>query len=273
MIDPRVVRVGVTINGITTWYKDLWIEAKGAKVSSSIAAACDITIIGLDTDTRNFILRETRPNTPNKKRVTVELEVGRESYGAVTYFKGDVFRSAATPKPNLGIVLKCITGFNNKQVIVQNTSPEITKLSTIAKTVAAQNGYSLEFQVTDRNIRSYSFTGSAFAALVDLEKICNCDVFVDSGTLFIKDSSVKSKSRVVYQVNTGNGTLIESTGTESGAKVKILLHPSVNIGGQINLQSDLNPQLDGTYNIYKLDFDITSRGQPFYLIVEGNIGA
>lgn len=269
-LDPRVVKVGITINDVTTWYSDLFIEAKGIKISSTINAACDVLILGLSTETRNFILRETRPNTPNKKRVSVELLVGRESYGGASYYKGDVFRSSATPKPNLGIMLKCITGYNAKSKIVSRSSEEMTKLSQIAKVVAQDNGLSLSFEITDQNIRSYSFTGSASQSLINFQRLSNSDVFVDGGTMFVKEQSKAARSRVIYNVNDGNGNLIESTGTEAGAKIKMLFNPSVNIGSVVNLESELNPQLNGRYILFKVEFEITSRAQPFYLIVEGN---
>jgi hypothetical protein len=270
-IDKRIVRVSITIDNITTWYENLWIEAKGTKVSSSISANCDITILGLSSETRNFILRETRPLTPNAKRVLVELQVGRESYGASTYYSGYVFRSEATPKPNLGVMLKCIVGANNKNKMVQNTAGELTKLSAIAKTVAQNNDLSLNFQTTDKNIRSYSFTGSADAAIKNLEQIANVEVFVDSGILYVKDQGDAASTRVSYDVNDSLNNLISSTGTESGVKVRTMFNPNINIGSIINLDSKLNPQLTGSYVLYKVEFHITSRAQPFYLDIEGNL--
>lgn len=269
-LDPRIVRVGITINNITTWYSDLWIEAKGVKVSNTINAACDITIIGLSTETRNFILRETRPTTPNRKRVLVELLVGRDSYGTTSYYKGDVFRSTATPQPNLGVFLRCVTGFFNKNKIVQQPSLELTNLSQIALIVANDNGYGLSFEIQDVKIKSYSFTGSAMQSLINFQSLSQSDVYVDNDTMFVKESGKAAKSRILYEANSKNGNLLESTGTESGAKIKILFNPSVNIGSRIRLTSTLNPQLDGDYLLFKVSFHITSRANPFELEVEGN---
>lgn len=271
--DNRIVRVGITIDGVTTWYEDLFIEAKGIKVSSSISASCDITIIGLSSETRNFILRETRPDTPNAKRVQVELQVGRKSYGAESYYIGDVFRSEALPKPNLGIMLRCITGYKNKAKLVSNTASEVTKLSNIAKAVANNNDLELSFQATDKNIRSYSFTGSAHAAIKNLEALANVQVYVDGDTLYVINEGEANNNTTEFDISDDLKNLISSSGTESGVKIRTMFQPSVNIGSIVNLDSQLNPQLTGKYKLYKVEFHLTSRAQPFYLDIEGNFTA
>ncbi len=185
-IDPRIVRLGITINNVTTWYEGYKITAKGTKVTSAIASDVDIAITGLKEETRNYILQSSKPGSAlTKDTVSVILEVGRESYGASVYFKGDVFRSAPLPKPDIGVSLRCIIGYNNKRKIVQRGGlDELTSLRQIAEWVASDNGYNLSFEITDKNIRSYSFTGSAHDELKNLENLANSDVYVDNGTLY-----------------------------------------------------------------------------------------
>jgi hypothetical protein len=267
--DNRIVRVGITINNVTTWYENLWIEAKGIKVSSSVSASCDITIIGLSSETRNYILQETLPTNPNSDRILVELQVGRESYGATSYYKGEIFRSRPTQKPNLGVVLRCITGFNNKQKLVSKTAGDLTKLSVIAQGVAADNGLTLEFSTTDKNIRSYAYTGSASGAINNLEQIANVETFVDNGILYVMDRTESVKTSVEFDISNSLGNLILSSGTESGVSIQCLFHPDINIRSVVNLESELNPQLTGKYTLYDVQFDVSSRGQAFYLSLEG----
>lgn len=268
-IDNRVVEVGIIVDGKETIYKDLWIQAKGVKLSTTLMADAEVTVIGLSSETRNYILKETSPLTPIKNRVQVVVYVGRESYGASVYYRGDVFRSRATPKPNLGIVLRCITGQNNKSIAVSRGGQEITKLSEIAAWVAQDNGYRLSFEIADKNIKSYSFTGSAMQELKMLESLTRSNIFVDGDTLYIKDRDKASKGAITYEVNDSNGSLMMSTPTESGVKIKMLFHPSVTIGSVVDLDSNLNPQLSGKYVVYQCVYDITSRDESYYLEVEG----
>ena len=58
--------------------------------------------------------------------------------------------------------------------------------------------------------------------------------------------------------------------TERGVSVRILFDLQTDLGGQIDLTSELNPALDGSYTIYKIDFDLASREAPWYLDIEAS---
>jgi hypothetical protein len=266
-LDPRIVRLAIIIDGKVNWYEGLIIEIKGVKFSSAVMGQCDITILNLRRDVREYILRETNPLLGRGKRISVIAEVGRASYGTSTLYTGDVFRSEQTPKPNLGIRLSCIQGFNNKSKIVSRSGKEITALSSIAKWVAEDNGYNLSFEITDKNITRYSFTGSAQAALTQLAALAQSDVYVDNETLYIKESGKPANGTPVLVLDRDSG-LITAGGTEYGAKVQMLYNPVARVGGRVDLTSEINPSLNGSYTIRKLPFHITSRGTPFYYVAE-----
>ncbi|WVH05518.1 hypothetical protein KKJFFJLC_00059 [Vibrio phage vB_VpaS_PGB] len=269
-IDPRLLRLGITIDGKRTWYENYFIHAKGTKVSAALSSECNITITGLKSETQNYILQNCRPGPIGSgKRVRVELEVGRESYGTSPYYSGDVFRAYPTPKPDIGINMKCLIGFANKRKIISRGGlGQFTSLRQIATWVAEDNGYKLSFQIPDRNIRSYSFTGSAQASLEDLEQLANAEVFVDSGTLYIKRQGELAKGKVIYKVSNKYRNLIQAQATEFGVVVKMLFHPDVTIGSVIELESELNPSINGTYSVFRANFDVKKRGTEFYLTVE-----
>ncbi|QIQ61325.1 hypothetical protein V039C_0047 [Vibrio phage V039C] len=269
-VDSRLIRLGITIEGKRTWYENYAIHAKGTKVSAALSSQCDITITGLKSETQNYILQNCRPGFINSgKRVRVELEVGRESYGVSPYYSGDVFRAFPVPKPDIGINLKCLIGYVNKRKIVSRGGlGEFTSLRQIATWVAEDNGYKLSFQITDRNVRSYSFTGSAQASIENLEALANAEVFVDNDTLYVKPQGELAKGRIVYQVNNRYRNLIQAQATEYGVIVKMLFHPDVTIGSVIDLESELNPSINGQYTVFRANFDIKKRGTEFYLTAE-----
>lgn len=266
-IDPRLINLGIIIDGEISWYRNLYIHAKGMKFSNTNAGQCEITIFNLKKSSRERILRETNPLLSNRKLISVVLEVGRVSYGTKTFYQGSVFRSEATPKPDTGVRLKCIIGQNNKSKIVTRSANKLTKLSSIAKWVADDAGYGLSFEITDRNIRSYSFTGSAQSQLHQLEDLANAEVFVDNNTMYVKNINKALGSRVVRKLSAQSG-LLEATGTEVGAKMTMLWDPVTNIGGRIDLKSVINPSLNGSYVVFKLGFDVSTRSEPFYLSAE-----
>ncbi len=251
--------------------KNYNITAKGTKVTSSISSECEFTITGIQRETQNKILKKCSPGTIGSSNgVTVYLDVGRESYGAAQYFKGDVYRAYPIGKPDMGIRLKCLTGYANKRTTVQRGGlAEFTSLKQIATWVAADCGYSLSFEITDKKIRSYSFTGSAHESLIHLEKLADAEVYVDNDTLYVKEQATKASGKVIYSVNNTDANLLSAQATETGVVVKMLFNPNVTIGSVIDLTSELNPAIDGQYSIYKLNFDVSKRGTEFYLTVEG----
>lgn len=269
-LDQRIVKVAIIVGDQITWYEGLSIEANGIKVSNAIMGQCEIVILNLKREDRERILEETNPFLNRGKRISVILEVGRVSYGTTTLYTGDVFRSDAMPKPSLGVRLRCIQGFDNKAKIVSRSAKEITDLSSIAAWVAEDNGYDLSFEITNKKIARYSFTGSAQASLAQLEALATgSDVYVDNKTLYVKESGQPANGLPVLILDKASG-LISAEGTEYGAKMKMLFNAEAKIGGQINLTSEINPSLNGSYVVRKLPFHITSRGGPFYYIAECN---
>ena len=270
-IDPRIVKVAIIIGDELRWYEGLSIEAKGIKVSNTVMGQCEITILNLRRDVREKILQDTNPFLAKGKRISVIVEVGRVGTGTTTLYSGDVFRSSEAPKPNIGVNLRCIQGHNNKGKIVSRSGKEISKLSSIAAWVAHDNGYNLSFQIPDKNIARYSFTGSAQAALSQLEDLAGGDtnVYVDDKTLYVKSGALPANGTPVRVVDKYNG-LISAEGTEYGAKIKMLFDNITKIGGQIDLTSEINPSLNGSYVVRKLPFHVTSRDKPFYYIAECN---
>lgn len=270
MIDQRIVRLGIEIDGALKFYEGLSIHAKGTKFTSPNQGQCTITIFNLNRETRENLMRESNPFNTSGQRKSVILEVGRESYGTAVLYTGDIFRSYPTEKPDLGLEMKCITGHFNKGRLVSRSGQEVSTLSSIASGVATDNNLALSFEVDDRNVANYSFTGSPNAQITRLSELSDSDVYVDNGILYVKPNGKPKTGATVRILNKSTGMVGVPKGTENGIKASMLFDPVTQIGSQLSLTSEINPVLDGDYNIYKLDFDITSRDGPFYLHAEGN---
>ncbi len=270
-LDQRIVIVTLTSGGVATQYEGLYISAKGIKTSETVMNQCEVTILNLASADRERILKETNPFFNKGKNISITVEAGRVKTGTTVLYTGRVFRSRGTPKPNLGVVLRCIQGFDNRAKIVSRSATEITNLSSIAQWVAEDNGYTLSFEITDRKIARYSFTGSAQASLSQLQALAGntVNVYVDNNTLYINDSGIPANGLPVRVLDKTSG-LISAEGTEYGVKVKMLFDTVTRIGGQIDLTSEINPSLNGSYKVRKLPFHVTSRDVPFYYVAECN---
>ena len=60
-IDPRIVRVGVEVDGVVRYYEDLAITASGTKYANANENECEVKITNLSKETRDYILTETSP--------------------------------------------------------------------------------------------------------------------------------------------------------------------------------------------------------------------
>lgn len=273
MIDQRIINLGIVINDTLTWYggadTPLFIEAKGRNFANPSMGDCDITVLGLRKDVRDYILRNTRPLVPGSDRISVVLEVGRQSYGTHTRYRGDVFRSEMIGKPDTGIRLICRTGFYNKRRLITRSGSELTKLSSIAKWVSSDCGYGLSFEIQDKNIKSYSFTGSAQSQLSQFEDLANAEVYVDDDVMYVKEPNEPARGRAVRRASVDNG-LLAAMSSDSGVKIQMLYDPVTTIGTPVELETSLNPSINGAYVVYRSDYHVANRADPFYLNVECN---
>lgn len=271
MIDQRIVDLGISINNAVTWYRDLYITAIGNKLSVPGAGECEITLLNPAKKTRELILRETNPLVSGaSSNISVSLMVGRESEGTSQLFQGTVFRTQGLPRPNLGLIMKCF-GNNTRTAqgkYVSRTGGDYTSLSTIAGWVAADAGYSLNFQIPDKKIASYSFSGNAQKQIEGLASLSGARVYVESGILHVVPSSGKVES-YVRKLSASSG-LMTAERTEIGVRAQFLFIPGVNIGSRFEIESTSNPSLNGVYSVLRLDYAISNRDTPFYYVAEMN---
>lgn len=300
-IDPRIVRLGIEVNGVIRFYEELNIEASGTKYANATENECSVKISNLSKETRDYLLTETSPflkphydKTPpapvtsakasdstSKKSATppadgsaevvsgirMILEVGRVSTGTATVFIGDIISVTPSQPPELELTIKAVTLSRSKGEIVSKAQGEKTSLKTIAKDVAKDLALSLLFEAKDKKISNYSFTGGKLKQVEELGRAGAVNAFVDDDKLIVKDSSAAMAGKAqVLNLETGMIGIPELT--EHGIKVKYLYNNASAIGGALIVESKINPAVNGTYIIFKLSFDVANRQNPFYLTAE-----
>lgn len=266
-LDPRIVRVGIEVDGKLKIYEDLNIVASGTKYANSNQNECTVKITNIARDTRNYILSETSPFNKNRTPKRLIIEAGRESYGASRIFVGDITNASVGQPPDIELSIKALTGNHQKGNIVSRTGASQTSLQNLSQMVATDIGATLDFQAQNKNIANYSFNGPAVKQIEKLSEAGLVDAYLDDGVLVVKDMNVplSNRSRVL---NKSSGMIGLPELTEQGIKVKFLLDNQTTLGGGLRIESDLNPSINGDYTIYKLSFEIANRTEPFYWIAE-----
>lgn len=268
-IDPRIVKIGIEIDGQIKYYDGLTIVATGTKFANENENECEVKITNLDKPTRDYLLTETSPFNKNKSPKRIIIDAGRKSYGTNRIYVGDITSAKVSQPPDITITLKATTANDQKGNVVAKNQPGVTNLSTIARQVADDLGLSLLFQCKDKQLANYSFTGGSLKQVNKLGQAGGVSAYVDDNTLVMKDYGVPLANRVkILDMDTGMIGIPEIT--EKGIKVTYLIDNDTTLGGALDIRSKLNPAVNGVYNIYKLGFNIASRDTPFYFIAEAS---
>lgn len=268
-LDPRIVKVGIEINGQIKYYEDLAIVATGTKFANENENECEVKITNLDKQTRDYLLTETSPFNKNPSPKRIIIDAGRKSYGTNRIYIGDITSAKVSQPPDVTITLKATTANDQKGNVIARNQPGVANLSTIAAQVAGDLGMSLQFECQDKQLTNYTFTGGCLKQVTKLGKAGGVSAFVDDNVLVMKDYGVPLSSRVkVLSLDSGMVGIPEIT--EKGIKVTYLIDNETALGGALEVESKLNPAVNGTYNIYKLGFQIANRDTPFYFIAEAS---
>lgn len=296
-LDPRIIKVGLEINGQLKTYEGLAIEASGTKYANANQNECEVTIYNLDKSTRDYILTETSPFNLNRTPKILILEAGRKSYGTTKIYVGNISTTGRAKKksttsgqinktddpnkgggsasvsanvsqpPDIGITLKCLTGDFDKGNIIARSQPGIAPLSQISSQVSRDLNAILDFQATDKQIASYTYSGAALKQIDYLNQVGLVNAYLDDGVLVVKDFN-KPLSNKVKILSKDTGMIGIPEITEQGIKVQFLLDNQTTLGGILRINSQLYPVVNGDYMIYRLSFEIASRDVPFYWIAE-----
>ncbi len=266
-LDPRIVRIGIEINGKLKTYDNLTISARGTKFANALQNEADIRVVNLSKTDREYLLTETSPFNRNRTPKRIILDAGRRSTGIARVFVGDISSCLLSQPPDVTLTFKALTGQFQKGQILARSQASSVSLSSLAQQVAKDLNLTLCFEATDKSIANYTFAGSALKQVERLNEVGGINAYIDNQTLFIKNNHMPLRGEVrVLSEKTGMIGIPEIT--EHGLKVKCLLDNKTHLGGALRIESKLNPAASGQYFIFKLHFEIANHDTPFYWIAE-----
>lgn len=266
-IKLRRIRVGLEIHGEMQFYEGLNIQASGTKYTNPLQNECEVTISGLNPETRNYLLTQTSPFEKRDKAARLTLEVGREGGDLFLLYQGDITEAEISMPPDLSLTLKAKTNNGNNARVVVSQGKDRVKLSALVAEVARNNGVEPQFEATDKWIGGYSYTGTASGQVRDLQKSGSVSAFVDDGKLIVKDSdkALEGRRRVL---NEKSGMVGLPRAKDQGVEVTYLVDGESLLGGQLTIESEINPALSGDYVIDQLKFDVRTHSDEFFYIAK-----
>lgn len=267
MIDERILKVGIEVNGELKVYEGFELTASGTKFANQLQADCTATITNVNKDTLNFILSETSPFNQNKTPKKMTVDAGRTSTGSSRIFTGNIVSATVSNPPDVKMTIKALTANYAKTDIISTTQSASSSVSRISKDVASSLGIGLDFQATDKQISNYSFSGASLKQVGTLNDLGQINAFIDDDKLIVKNVN-QPLGRTLTVVSEATGMIGIPQLTEHGIKVTILYDGVTKLGGLIRVDSKIYTSLNGEYTIYKLSYDLTNRDTAFYLTLE-----
>lgn len=269
MFDNRLLRVGVEIGKRIVWFEGLSIEATITKVANEVANEANVKITGISKTQRDQILTETTPWMHASTRKSLIIEAGRASYGTSRIYTGDIQTVGVSQPPDIAIDISAKTNAWNKLQVISKGYAASVSSKVVAADIADSMGLTLVWEATDKQIGSYSFTGSKGQQLGQLGQLGQVNAYVDDDKLVVKDlGKPLGKVATVAILDSTSGMVGIPELTEQGIRVKMMFEPQSRCGGAITVDSKRNPGANGTYTIYKMTYDLANRQEPFYTTIE-----
>jgi hypothetical protein len=262
--DPRIVQVGLEIEGDFLIFKDLDIRITGSKFASPDMNVCTVKISNLTREQRNYILSKATPYAARGLTpIRMTVDVGRQSYGTFRLFEGEVYSGNVTPPPDIGVTLNSLTNSFASGLMSSNSQQAVTQLETVARSIAQQNNLTLNFRASPKQIANFSYTG-AISKLVDkLQMVGGVRAWVDNKVLTVINKN-EYDGEEALDVNINTGMVGVPQATQNGVSAQILITPGVKPGMRVNVLSDINPSANGEFFLSTIDFEICNRDNPFY---------
>jgi hypothetical protein len=259
----------------------LQIRVRINKAALAIQNRASIEITNLNTQLREQLLsqftawnkRQVETGQLSQNWIDVKIEAGYvEPQGEISsvVFLGQVaLVDPASPPPNIGVRLTCYSRQIDKTSFITDRAPTKTTFAGYVKWAAEQMGFGSSYicDTSYNDVEILNPARSIFTVaglLPDIQSYYRPDVaaFVDDNVLIVKDRSKVVNPDDVTFINRFVGI---PSWTEWGCEFNAMFDPSVRLAQAVYLRSLMNPGLNGTYVLMELEYDLSSRDNPFYM--------
>ena len=268
MFDPILLTATIEIGDkVVTFDQSFSITVKCSKFAGKKQNNAQVTIANISEDLRNKILMESSNFSKNRAKKHITIMAGRASIGMETIFFGDIASPVKISQPpDITLSIESNTLNSSKFKTHSSSKNGSVKLSVLAKEIATELGLGLKLIAKDSTVQGFHHVGSQSELIVKLSEASRKNVFVDDSILIVREHNQPIGAAVLCSSDSGMVGIPELN--EHGVIITMLYNYAYRLGGQIQLKSKLNPTLDGNYHIFKIDYDLSSKGQNFLVRLE-----
>lgn len=266
MLNNRLITVGLEVDGKIKEYQSATVS--GIKTASKTKDKCTITLENVMSDTSNYVISQTSPQNNDPKQCGVYVNVGRVQWGTSLFYTGDVIKAKTTGITDTDLIVECAVGGFLRTQHIDRYLKGLQDLSVIAQTVANDNNLKLNMLIPDKKIKSWSYNGSIAGQINALADLAECQCFADKGELILKAIDQGRSERV--RVLNSNDIIGQIETNEWGIVVNCLYDQVTDIGSRVLLKSARKPFLNGEWLVYKMEFNLQTRGDNFHFKLHMN---
>jgi len=265
-VDARVL--SVNIEGRT--FTNHAISCRGTVATGGIVNNATVRIHNVERSVRDSMLLDISPFAGGRQRqISLEISAGRMSGTVYPIFRGDVHKVSVTQPPDIALEISAQTGYYNRGILGAGSAEKEADYQRICQATADANSLNLEFAGDNSTkVQSYYYAGSRDEAIQALYNLGGHDVYQDNDTLVVKRSGEPRRGAAVSFSST-SGMIGVPELTELGVRIRVLYTNELAPGNLMSVSSSLNPAASGSYEMYKITFDLTNREQAWYAVIEG----
>lgn len=242
----------------------LAFRAKVSRKRGAVLSEANLSIANLTRSDVEYLTTYMSPyiNPGIRKKINVYAGYDTTGYGRI--FTGDIYKALPSDMPDTWLNIEAKSLFYQNRVPISYSAQNIS-MQEAGKSVANQLGLDFEWQAdTQKTIDVFNFRGSKAQLIEKYNSFGDVVAFEDNGVLKVQNKNAKRGKGQIKLISKDTGMIGIPEPDQFGVKVKCLLDPSLACGDWIRVQSDRLKSVNGEYQIYTLDFDITSREQAFY---------
>lgn len=242
----------------------LAFRAKVSRKRGQVLSEANISIANLSRSDVEYLTTYMSPyiNPGIRKKINVYAGYDTTGYGRI--FTGDIYKALPSDMPDTWLNIEAKSLYYQNRVPISYSAQNVT-MQEAGQSVANQLGLDFEWQAdTQKTIDVFNFRGSKAQLIDKYNSFGDVVAFEDNGVLKVQNKDAKRGKGQIKLISKDTGMIGIPEPDQFGVKVKCLLDPSFACGDWIRVQSDRLKSVNGEYQIYTLDFDITSREQAFY---------
>lgn len=217
-----------------------------------------------------------------KSEASVVLNVGWDNVGLIEVFRGSLMNSVSR-REGADIVtdLLCLAGFGaTSRTILSRAFNSQSLLRNIILSVAKElPGVSVDpklIKVKDVSIgnQGYSYCGLSSDFLDKLSRVYGFSWWISNGIFHaLDDEQTYSAGRVLISANNGfllnaEPMLASPMQIQAGTTISSLLNPYIQPGETVELESSVNPTLNGNYKVHSMTHSGDTHGNQWTTNIE-----